>query len=166
MPYRSFLIPVRDPSWAERELNDFIKTHKVLTAERHWVDQGANSFWSVLVDYLESTEQSADAAATASKMKIDYREVLSPEDFEIFAQLRVLRKELAAEDGVALYNIFTNEQLAQIVQGRVCTTEELEQVTGIGQAKVEKYGPRVLEFLSTVWKDSDETSPKAAGENH
>ena len=129
MPYKSFLIPVRGPEWAERELNDFIRSHRVLAVDRRWVDEGGNSFWSVWVDYLDpAPEPPAGSTASESKKKVDYREVLSPEDFEVFAQLRVLRKEMAAEDGVALYNVFTNEQLARIVQGRVRAKSELERL--------------------------------------
>ena len=113
MPYKSFLIPVRGPEWAERELNDFIRGHRVLAVDRRWVDQGGNSFWSVWVDYLDAaSEPPAGSTASESKKKVDYREVLSPEDFEVFAQLRVLRKEMAAEDGVALGPLFHRTRAA------------------------------------------------------
>jgi superfamily II DNA helicase RecQ len=167
MPYKSFLIPVHGPAWAENELNEFICTHRVLTVDRRWVDQGANSFWAVWVDCLESSADAGSGTGTSgSRSKIDYKEVLSPEEFEVYAQLRALRKEIAEEDGVALYNVFTNEQLAQMVQKRARTRQDLRQIAGIGDARAEKYGPRVLERLSKVWKDSDEEGGETAGTDH
>ena len=54
-----------------------------------------------------------------SKKKIEYKEVLSPEDFSIYAKLRDWRKETAAREAVQLYNVFMNEQMAVMVQKRV-----------------------------------------------
>jgi hypothetical protein len=54
MPYKSFVIPVCHGDWAERELNEFLRTHRVLAVERRWVDRGENSFWAVWVDYLDT----------------------------------------------------------------------------------------------------------------
>jgi superfamily II DNA helicase RecQ len=164
MPYRSFRIPVCSPDWAERELNTFLAGHRVLAVDRHWVDQGENSFWAVWVDYLDSTTESSPRglATSDSKKKVDYKVVLSPDDFAVFAQLRVLRKELAAEDGVALYNVFTNEQLAQIVQSHTRTLEDLKGISGIGQARIDKYGARVLELMKTTQEVTNEANRQSA----
>lgn len=165
MPYKTFVIPVRDPSSSEAELNDFLRSHRILTTERRWVDMGMDSYWCILVDYLEgSPPKGANSAST--KRRIDYREVLNEEDFSVFAQLRNLRKTMATEDDVALYNVFTNEQLAQIVQGRVRTKADLQRIDGIGQARIEKYGERLLDFLNTLLKGAkDEASGESTGEN-
>ena len=53
MAFAFFIVPVRDPGDAMSALNGFLNTHKVLTVERRWVEDGANSFWSFCVDYLE-----------------------------------------------------------------------------------------------------------------
>ena len=50
-----------------------------------------------------------------------------------------------------VYTIFTNEQLAQMVQARATTKAALEQVAGVGDARIEKYGARMLEVLRTQW---------------
>ena len=62
-----------------------------------------------------------------------------------------LRKEIAQADAVPVYTIFTNEQLAQMVQARATTKAALEQVAGVGDARIEKYGARMLEVLRTQW---------------
>lgn len=164
MPYKSFAIPVHHGDWAERELNDFLRSHRVLAVDRQWVDQGVNSFWAVWVDYVEVAAGEAPRnASVGSKKKVDYKEVMTPENFDIYLRLRALRKAIAAEDGVALYAVFTNDQLAQMVERRVGSKADLQQIAGIGEARVEKYGPRVVDFLSKLWTDADETSGPIAG---
>ena len=46
-----------------------------------------------------------------------------------------------------VYTIFTNEQLAQMVTEAGATKAALEKIAGVGDARVEKYGPRFLELL-------------------
>ena len=46
---------------------------------------------------------------------MDYKEILKSEDFAVFARLRDLRKEIAQAEAVPVYTVFTNEQLAQLV---------------------------------------------------
>ena len=91
---------------------------------------------------------------------MDYREVLPPQDFAVFVKLRDLRKELAQAESVPVYLIFTNEQLAQMVQGKVETKAALEKIEGIGEARLEKYGPRFLDCLRGQWNEQHETSGK------
>ena len=125
MAYRIFTIPIRCAEAAEAELNGFLRGHRVLSVERRWVDQGESSFWAFCVDYLESSGAPAPSASRdrdgQHRNKVDYRERLSPEDFAVFARLRDLRKEMAQAEAVPVYTVFTNEQLAQMVQARVTT---------------------------------------------
>ena len=43
--------------------------------------------------------------------------------------------------------MFTNEQLAEMVRRPVQTLAGLAGIDGVGAARVEKYGPAVLEIL-------------------
>lgn len=148
MPYRFFVVPVRDGGHAAAELNGFLSGHRILAVDRRWVDQGPDSFWSFCVDYMES-RSSADAGRKdgLGRGKIDYREVLSAEDFAVFARLRQLRKEIAQADAVPVYTIFTNDQLAQMVQSRATTKAALEKISGVGDARIEKFGAQFLDVL-------------------
>jgi len=72
-----------------------------------------------------------------------------------------VRKQIAQEEAVPVYVVFTNEQLAQMVRSRVTTKEAMEQIEGVGDARIEKYGPMLLEHLKQQW---DGGSPgEAAG---
>ena len=158
MAFKFFTIPIQDNGSAEAELNAFLRSHRVLAVERRWVEQGGNSFWSLCVDYLESRRADTGfGASQAGKGKVDYREVLSPQDFQVFAKLRELRKEMSQAEAVPVYMVFTNEQLAQMVQGKVRTKERLQKIEGVGESRIDKYGPRVLEFLAKQWNDQHET---------
>lgn len=65
----------------------------------------------------------------------------------MFARLRALRKTLAEQEGVPAYALFTNEQLAGMVQRRVRTVGDLREIDGVGEARVEKYGGAFLDIL-------------------
>jgi hypothetical protein len=94
MRLKFFRVPV-DGGAAENELGSFLASHKVLEVDRQFVANGFLSFWAICVVYLDG-----NPAAAAGKMKIDYREVLAPAEFELYSQLRNLRKNLAERDAV------------------------------------------------------------------
>ncbi|XZE55927.1 hypothetical protein SH139x_001976 [Planctomycetaceae bacterium SH139] len=43
MPFTFFTIPVRDDGSAAAELNSFLRSHRVLTVDRKWVDRSMES---------------------------------------------------------------------------------------------------------------------------
>lgn len=91
-------------------------------------------------------ERPAKAARRVGK--VDYKEVLNADDFAVFARLRELRKQLAERDGVPPYAVFTNEQLAAIVQGRVASAAALKAIDGVGDARVKKHAAPVLAIMT------------------
>lgn len=147
MALRFFTIPVAQPEPTASELNSFLANHRVLVVERHLIDQGGGSFWAVCVDYLEGSPVSTGRPGP-SRGKVDYKEILSAEEFTLFAKLRDLRKEIAQAEAVPVYTIFTNEQLAGMVQAKATTKSDLESIAGVGDARIEKYGDRFLTCLN------------------
>ncbi len=132
MPFKFFCIPARDDGTVETEVNTFLMSHRVLAVDRRWVDQGADSYWALCVDYVGSTQGTSDRSRGPKGRTKDYREILSAEDFTVFAKLRELRKEIAQAEAVPVYTLFTNEQLAQMVQAKAQTRSDLEQIDGVG----------------------------------
>jgi superfamily II DNA helicase RecQ len=153
MAFKFFTVPIQQPDSAAEDLNAFVKSHRVLAVDRRWVDQGAASVWSFCIDYLDRAA-GADARGPVGEKhpKVDYKEVLAPEEFSVFAKLRELRREIPQSEAVPVYTIFTNDQLARMVQARVATKPDLEKVAGVGNARVEKYGDRVLILLQAQWR--------------
>jgi superfamily II DNA helicase RecQ len=79
--------------------------------------------------------------------KVDFKDLLSPQEFAVFARLRAMRKDHADAEGLPAYAIFTNEQLAEMVQRRVHSATALGEIPGVGEARVEKYGQAFLNIL-------------------
>ena len=165
MAYRFFQVSVRDSGLSEEELNRFLRGHRVLSVDRRWVDLGTESFWSFCVDYLETVQSSGPGARPLgeSRGKVDYREVLSPEQFAAFVKLRTLRQTIAKDDAVPVYVIFTNEQLAAMVQKGAASKADLGKIDGVGEARIQKYGDRFLACLKEHRDGEHEASRPADG---
>jgi superfamily II DNA helicase RecQ len=138
------MVPVSGGPSAENEMNAFLRAHRVLAVRKEFVAEGGNSFWTFCVEYLELP---GGGAVSDGKPKVDYREVLKPEEFEVFSRLREWRKGVAEKEGVPVYAVLTNEQLAQMVQKKVATMAALKQIEGVGEARLEKYGAALLQLL-------------------
>jgi superfamily II DNA helicase RecQ len=123
-------------------LNAFLRAHRIVRVTRQWCEAGKESTWAFCVEYVEGA-----GSPNAVTAKVDYKEVLPPEQFEVFARLRALRKTLSEREGQPVFAIFTNAQLAEIVQRGCQTLEDLKAIAGIGEARVAKYGAEVLAVL-------------------
>lgn len=145
-----FAIPARGDNGLQESLNAFLRSHRVLTVHREFVGQGDNSFWALAVEYMEGTAQSSQGSARSGKQRVDYKEVLSPADFALFAKLRDWRKATAEQEGIPVYAVLTNEQLAAIATIRPSSLAQLRDVEGVGEAKAEKWGAAVLEVAASA----------------
>lgn len=145
-----FVIPIKDIEETEEEINRFLRTVRVVSMQREFVNQGENSFWSMIVEYQTGSAGSKSSPQSAGKKKpvVDYREVLSPEDFAIYAKLREWRKEVANKEGDPVYTVFTNEQMAKIVRSRITTKTELQKIKGVGESRTQKYGEDVIRIMA------------------
>jgi len=75
-------------------------------------------------------------------------EVSAPGDPQLYERLRRLRTALAEEEGVAPFVIFHDKTLRTIASHKPVTRAALLEIPGIGDAKVERYGRRVLEIVN------------------
>jgi len=146
MQLKVFVMPVKNLAVAESEMNAFLRGHRVLTVAKEFVPDGENSFWSFCVEYLDG-QDGGNRRAGGKAPKVDYKEVLGPEEFQTFSRLRDWRKGVAEKDGVPFYAVLTNEQLAQIVRKKVISKAGLKEIEGVGEARLEKYGDALLEQL-------------------
>lgn len=147
MRYRFFVIPIGNLTEAEAELNQFLGAHRVLTVHRDFVVSGEHSFWAIAVEYLPSQSEKLPGVNRGGKARIDYREVLSEQEFALFARLRDWRKEEAAKEAVPVYTLFTNEHLAEIAQKKIATINGLRAIEGVGDAKLSKYGQAIIAIV-------------------
>ncbi len=163
MQLKFFTIPAMGEgnSVMEEELNAFLRGHRILNVQRELVNNGQMSCWCCCVEYIEGSKP-PENPRQVSKEKIDYRKVLSSEDFEKFRILRECRKTLAVEDAVPAYAIFLDEQLAAVAQQPEINEHTLKSVDGIGDKKMEKYGKRFLELWNQM---KNEAGGKSVLEN-
>lgn len=81
-----------------------------------------------------------------SKSPIDFGD---PEQDALFQALRAKRMELAKAQGVPPYVIFQDKQLVAMVLQQPANLSEFAGLSGVGQAKLERYGGAFLEVITS-----------------
>lgn len=142
----------------EHELREFMADNEALEVQHHFFEH-EQSPWLVLVVCYRPNE-----STTSKGPKRDRREkpeaALDPVERERFEALRGWRKTRAQTDGVPVYVILVNRQLAEIAKTAPRSLNELAAVKGIGEARLERYGEDVLRILREA--ESGESAAKNA----
>ena len=92
----------------------------------------------------EKKEKAAKTARTSKALEGLERDI----DRELFQKLRELRLEIAKEEKVPPYIVFSDKTLIHMCQIRPKTKKEMLMVSGVGEMKYEKYGERFLKVMS------------------
>tara|TARA_B100001123_G_scaffold65537_2_gene72697 strand:- start:4171 stop:6303 length:2133 start_codon:yes stop_codon:yes gene_type:complete len=82
-----------------------------------------------------------------SKGRIKESRPLSKEDEALFQDLRKLRKSIADREGVPAYIVFNDTTLREMAIKRPITPEEFLAISGVGPAKLDRYGEAFLETI-------------------
>ncbi|MBF0452068.1 MAG: HRDC domain-containing protein [Candidatus Magnetomorum sp.] len=162
---KAFTLPIHVDSAIETEMNAFLKSHKVINIRKEFANNSDNLYWCFLVEYVAEESESAKQNK-AVKNTIDYKEVLSPEDFSVYAQIREWRKEVAEKNGLQLYAILKNEQMATIAQEKITSLDKLAQIPGIGEQRIKKYGKDILEIMKNIVKMNPAKNSQTANEKN
>ena len=144
LQYISFVLPIFPNSNEQEELNRFLRSHRIVQTRKEFVTFDCTSQWVILVEYLDVPEKNSGESI---KGKVDYKEILNAIDFAMFSKLREVRKKLAEENGLPIYAVCTNEQLAEIAKRKPKNLAECMKINGIGQGKAQKYVPAILECI-------------------
>ncbi|MDR2971003.1 MAG: HRDC domain-containing protein [Bacteroidales bacterium] len=144
MQVKLFFVGIAEFEQGNEELNKFLRSKKVVTVDSNFISHEKYCGWAFTVQYLEGVQNNFTALP---KEKIDYKNVLDESTFEIFSKLREIRKQLAEEDAVPAYAVFTNEELAEIAKLEELTEKNMLKIQGIGEKKVEKYGKKMIEIF-------------------
>jgi superfamily II DNA helicase RecQ len=161
-----FSVPVGYESDVEQDMNQFLRHHKIVNIRKEFVCQSDQICWCYAVEYLSDSQKDDTSANDKKKKKddkpkIDYAEVLSPDDFAIYAKMRTWRKELADKKGEYAFTILTNAQMAQIAEKKIHTLQDLEKVSGIGEQKINQYGHAIVDLMKSIIKEKNiDVSPK------
>ena len=152
MNYRIFNIPIPNSENETERMNKFLDSIRIISVQKEIIVSGGSSYWSFVIEYYRENDNNS----AGRKNKIDYREVLSEEDFAVYSTLRELRKQIAEREGVSVYAVFTNEQLSEMVKKRVISKNMLSQIPGIGEKKVGSYGENFIHKLKGIYETGRE----------
>lgn len=152
MQIRTFILPATDCSGAVDELNQFLKSVRVLELKKEFVNSENGVYWAICVTFMPNSQNSSASNTIANtKGKVDYKDLLSEEEFARFCHLRKIRKNLADADALPAFAIFTDAELAEISKLKSVSISELKKINGIGAKKIEKYGESLCkDFAESV----------------
>lgn len=143
--YASFFISPFGEKSVTDELNAFLRSHRIVNVEKKLIDGERGTGWVFIVEYGIDGGKNAPNAS----QRVDYREVLSANEYALFDKLRTLRKELAEKSGIPVYAVFTNDHLASMVKKRPRTTKDLLLITGVGESRVKQYGEEFVRVFTS-----------------
>lgn len=83
----------------------------------------------------------------AGKVRKKTHRLDSPHDEELFDLLRALRKTIADELNVPPYIVFGDATLIHMAQLKPKTVEQILEVNGVGQVKLDRFGKRFLDAI-------------------
>ena len=147
MQFKFFNIPVNDLELSGEELNKFLRSHRVLEVKQKLVKTKNNASWHFTIQYLDSPLPSKDIFKTD---RVDYKEVLDEKTFAIFSQLREIRKTIAEAEGMPVYAVFTNQELADVARLPEISEASIIKVNGIGEKKTERFGKKMVEMYKAI----------------
>ena len=156
MHFQLFQYPLPGPPDLA-DLNAWLASHRVVAVQQHVVTAPGGALLVFVVQSIEAGTSRTGTTSAAVARKIDYKEALSPEEFSLFSRLRDERKRIADAEGVPVYAVFTNEHLAEMAKRRPATLSSLGSIDGMGKARLEKHGARLLAIIASP----AETSPSA-----
>ena len=71
-------------------------------------------------------------------------------DLSTFEQLRALRLEIAKENGIPPYVVFSDKTLKEMAEKLPQDKEAMLDVSGVGEVKFERYGEAFLELCAKL----------------
>ncbi|WP_273466666.1 HRDC domain-containing protein [Treponema succinifaciens] len=153
-----FVSPFSEPS-SHAELNNFLKSRRIINVEKRLIDGERGTGWIFLVEY--SDNDGSKQSYTMSS-KIDWRDVLNPSQFAVYDLLRKKRKEIGERTKIPLYGILSNEQLALMAQNPPKTKEEFIKIKGVGEQKYKQFGEEFLETIKSAMLSAEQAENVAA----
>jgi superfamily II DNA helicase RecQ len=128
------------------ELSDISATGKVAVIE----DSGNVSIKVLPVEEMLVSEPLVDGlqeVKQAEPMSEAVSEILDISPDLLFQRLVALRKQIAKEEKLPPYIIFHDTSLKDMVSKLPVDLEAMKNVSGVGHAKLEKYGSRFVEAI-------------------
>lgn len=95
-----------------------------------------------------SKESKTGTKESSGKGAAKHKNELSDREYRLFEKLRALRTEIAKEEHVPPYIVFSDKTLIDMCTRMPKTREEMLDVNGVGANKLDKYGERFMEVIA------------------
>jgi ATP-dependent DNA helicase RecQ len=89
-------------------------------------------------------EKALRSTRNKTKAKVEFNKEV---DSTLFDVLRLKRAEIARKQGVPPYIVFNDATLTQMASSKPITLNQMADISGVGDAKLIKYGPVFLELI-------------------
>lgn len=97
---------------------------------------------------LRLNKKSMDILLGKQKVMFLLKEDEKPINKELFERLKVWRRIKANKENVKPYIIFSDSSLMEIVNILPKNLEELKEIRGVGEKKLEKYGEEIIDVIN------------------
>ncbi len=152
MPIRIFTIPF-DPEkelFHDEQLVEFLLNKRIFRLCPEFFQKDGSAYWTVFVEYETVIGGDKDTGV----------ERLNEPQKLLFKRLREWRKNKSEKEGVPVFIIATNKQLAEVVLQAPSTLAALREIHGFGKKKIERYGNEITGIIKAFyekqppgWKD-------------
>lgn len=142
------------PAWRLRQIFNHLLLEEYLTTTNDEymlvkLNEKSDSLLEgkVSVSMKMAKEQEKTEKTAVKKKKKTAGVLLSNEQEALFEKLRQLRMEIAKEEKVPPYIVFSDKTLVHMCQVRPENKAQMLKVSGVGEFKYQKYGERFLEVI-------------------
>lgn len=107
-------------------------------------------------DIIDGRNENVSGITGKRKAKNDRKsDILNSRGLELFEKLRELRKQIAKEEGVPPFVVFSDKTLLDMCIKTPKNAVDMLDVSGIGENKLERYGDRFIKLIQDFMQDDD-----------
>jgi len=130
----------------DADMQEFLAEKEVVGFTDHFFVHEGEPWLCVIVSYREVSPDERGSSRTRPQRK-DPRRELDEYEQVAYDALRTWRSARAKQDGVPVYLIANNRQIARMVKLRAASKASLLKVEGFGEEKSRHYGDELLAVL-------------------
>ena len=134
MQIKTFTISAINAEHSEAEVNLFLRSHRILRVERHFMEHDGGT-WALLVEYQDEQPDIVSPVPKRNRRK-DVTESMTDEQKLRYERFRTIRSDLSIKRGVPPYVIFTNEELATLACEPELNEETAKHIKGIAPSRL------------------------------
>lgn len=144
MKIRVFTLPFdqEQERFPDELVEQFCANKKVAKVKSKFFESDRQSFWTIAVHYELLPSKSFNRQLT----DLDEGQQM------LYELLANWRKEKALHEEFPPYLVCKNKQFIAIIEQRCTTLDSLSKITGIGKAKLQKYGKEIIQITRSFYE--------------